>query len=273
MRMLLAFVLLPLFATAQPSETARDTCEVGRACVRPVAHEWLFGVGGSNDLDTYLSPLEYRGPVVSLAHRSNRLARWGGGRVGVEGFYSARFARLQSPTKDNKYYEGDLLAGVAWHRVWAVRPSLRLGLGGMAEATAGFTYSANGGNNPAQGRLAADLALSALAEWQFTIRRQHLSLFSQMDVPLAGMAFAPTFGQSYYEIFALQKRDRNVRFTHPFNAPSLRWITTLRFPLWGATLSVGYMADIRQSDLNGVKHHTWNHSFVVGYVRRLRLLR
>ena len=48
---------------------------------RETVHDWLFAAGHANVLATYLSPLEYTGPAFSVAHRSERLARWGRGKV------------------------------------------------------------------------------------------------------------------------------------------------------------------------------------------------
>ncbi len=143
----------------------------------------------------------------------------------------------------------------------------------MVQLGGGFTYLTTGGNNPAQGRLAVDAVLSLRADYDFRPGRSGGGITSQLDLPFAGAMFTPNYGQSYYEIFSLGHYDRNVRMTHPFNAPSARWLTTLRLPLAGAMLSLGYLADIRQSDVNGLKRHAWNHHFVIGYVRRLQLFR
>ncbi len=242
-------------------------------CRRATTHEWLYGIGGLNTLDTYLSPLEYTGPTLSLVHRSERWARWGHERVTVQGLYTAQAGRPHSPTNDHARWEADASAAVAWHFNWKPLAGLRLAAGGKAEMECGFTWSDNGGNNPGQGRLSTDVALSGIAEYSFRLRQMPLNIGTQLDIPLLGGMFSPHFGQSYYEIFSLGHYDRNVCFTHPFNAPSAQWLTTLRFKFLGATLSVGYRADIRQSRVNGLKYHSWNNTFVIGYTRRLLLLR
>lgn len=239
----------------------------------PTTHQWLFGAGRLNALDTYLSPLAYTGPAVAVLHRSERSARWGRNRVTVTGLFSARGAYLHSPTDDGKEWEGNLSAAGGWH--YNVRPAtgLRLGIGGLLEAATGFTYNTRNGNNPAQGRLEADIALSGVAQYDFALLRRRFSLLAQIDVPLAGLMFTPDYGQSYYEIFSLGHRGHNVCATWPFNAPSARLLTTLSARVAGATLSVGYAGDVRQSHVNHLKRHAWHHQFVVGYVRRLVLLR
>ncbi|MDO4930009.1 MAG: DUF3316 domain-containing protein [Bacteroidales bacterium] len=263
-------------SVCMPATTAVDSmacCGTADAPTRLTTHTWLYGAGHTNILDTYLSDFEYTGPSFSLMHTSERLARWGKGRVTVQGLYMATVNYAESATDDNHEWDAQFTLGVAWHRNWHPVRGLRLAAGGMAELGGGFTYSSNGGNNPAQGRLSADLAFSGIAEYAFRLWNRPFQVRTQLDVPLFGAMFSPNYGQSYYEIYYLKNTDHNVVVTHPFNAPSVRWLTTCSFKLLGATLSVGYLADVRQSHVNNLKRHTWNNQFVIGYVRRLKLLR
>ncbi len=141
---------------------------------RVVEKEWLYGVGYLNVLDTYLSPLEYTGPAISVTRRSERMARWGKGKVTVQSLFTGHAGYLQMPADDGKEWDGQFTAAVAWHRNWKPADGLRLAIGGLAELGGGFTYANKGGNNPAQGRLGADVALSALAEYAFRLRRTPL---------------------------------------------------------------------------------------------------
>lgn len=72
--------------------------------------QWLWGVGHSNVLDTYLSPLEYTGPHFTLLHQSERKARWGRGSVTTHSLYAAHAAYLHSPTDDGKAWDGEFSA-------------------------------------------------------------------------------------------------------------------------------------------------------------------
>ena len=237
----------------------------------PVKSVWLFGVGKSNVLDTYLSPLEYIGPALSVFHYTERLARWGRRRVTVQAIYHAEGGYLHSPTDDGKVWDGRISAAGGWHYNWHPVKNLRLALGGLAELSTGFTYNTRNGNNPAQGRLDANISASAIAEYSFPLFRRRLEARAQLDVPLVGAKFTPNYGQSYYELFSLGHYDKNVRPVTPFNSPSARLLATLTFPLAGARISMGYLGDIRQHELNNLKYHSWNHAFVVGYVRRFVL--
>lgn len=240
---------------------------------RLVTHYQWFAAGRMRLLDTYLSPLQYAGPSLGLLHLSERRARWGRGRVTVQGQYAGHVSYTHSPTDDGRDWEGAASAAVAWHYNWQPSTHWRLAAGGLAESALGFVYNTRNGNNPAQGRFDASIGFSGLAVYDFRLRRQPFSLRAQLDVPLIGMMFTPDYNQSYYEIFSLGHYNRNLRLTHPFNAPSARLLTTVQVPLFGARLSLGYMGDVRQAAVNGLKRHFWNHQLIIGYVRTFSLVR
>lgn len=266
-------VLLLFNLPASPTPAQTPT-QAGDDSLRTTRHTQLFGVGRTNLLDTYLSPVEYGGTSLYLLHRSERLARWGKGRVSVQGTYAGSIALPRSSADDDKAMDGSIEAAVAWHYNFPrTAAGTRLALGGMAGTTLGFTYLMRGGNNPAQGRWAADIGLSALCEQPFRVGRHTWQAAVQLDIPLLGVRFSPNYGQSYYEIFSLGHYDHNLRLTHPINAPTARLTALLNIPLWGANVCVGYGANVRQSEVNHLKYHSWNHCFLIGYVRRLRLLR
>lgn len=255
------------FLAPLPAQSDRDSV------LRVRQHTWLFGGGRLNVLDTYLTPLEYSGPALSVAHFSERRARWGGGRVTAFTLYSLRGALLSSPVENHDAIDGDFSFAHAFHYRFSPWHGLHLGVGPMVEAGAGFTYNDFGGNNPAQARLSADLAASFVAAYDFRLLRLPAKARMQVDVPMLGACFMPRYGQSYYEIFGLGHGDRNVRFTHPLNAPSARMLATLSLSLRRTTITLGYQGEARQRDLSGIKQHAWHNAFVVGLTRRIAVLR
>ena len=94
----------------------------------------------------------------------------------------------------------------------------------------------------------------------------------QADLPLMGCMFSPQFGQSYYDI-SQGSRDHNVCFSHPGNALCFRQLLTFDLEFNRASLRFGYMGDIRQSHVNSIRMHDLNHSFMIGYVRYLKIIK
>lgn len=243
------------------------------AMPRLTRHVWLWGAGKANVLDTYLSPLEYSGPNFSLAHQTERSARWGKGRVTTYSLYTVHLGYLSSPTDDGKEWDSELTAAGGWHYNWRLCPNLRIAAGGLAELSGGFTYNTRGSNNPAQGRMGIALSASGLAEYSFPLFRQRATARVQADMQLAGLQFSPSYGQSYYEIFSLGHSAGILHFTQPGNCPSFRIQGQLTLPVAGAHLTLGYLGDIRQSALGGLKRHAWRHGILIGYTRTLALIR
>ena len=138
-------------------------------------------------------------------------------------------------------------------------------------ANLGFLYNMGNGNNPAQARLSATIGPNATAYYQFKLWQKAFRVRYEVGAPLLGVAFSPNFGQSYYEIFTRGNYDNNIKLTHPLNSPSLRQLLTLEFNLRKTTVSVGYLGDYQQADLNLIKYHNYSHMLVIGLVKRLQI--
>lgn len=241
-------------------------------CPAQVTRTTLFGVGGASVLDTYLSPYTYSGPSIAISMQTERTARWGKGHVTTMALYAAQGAMASSEVSGVQQWDGQLTLASGWHRNWLLADGhLRLAAGGLMELSGGGTYCTIGGNNPAQGRLAFDVAASGIAAYTFRVKKHHWQVRSQLDVPLLGTAFAPQYGQSYYELFHLGHYNHNVRPTYPLNAPSVRLQATLAIPVRKSQFIVGYGGDVRQSSLNGLKRHAWYNQFLIGFSRKLTL--
>ena len=266
--LMLTLVLTSGTAMAQAVHTAwADSAAVA---AKVVEHQWMWGAGRANVLDTYLSPLEYTGPDFNVLHRTERPLRRSAGRLSLHTLFTAHLAYLHSPTDDGKEWDGELsLSGGAW-RNWHVSDNWRLAAGCSGEVSGGFTYNTRGSNNPALGRLGLGLQASALSAYGFRLLGQTVRWTVQADVQLAGLQFSPEYGQSYYEIFSLGHTAGIVHLTHPLNCPTGRLLTTLSLPLRRAALHIGYLADVRQSKLGGLKRHAWRNCLTIGYSYRLQ---
>lgn len=237
-----------------------------------VTHRCTYGVGHGNVLDTYLSPSCYEGISLALSHSSERLARWGRGRVTTTRRWAGDVSALSVSSDDDKAWDALLTASGGWHYNWHPRADLRLAAGGLVAGELGSTYLLRGGNNPAQARLALRLMLSLIGEHTFRLWGKWMTARVECDIPMVGVMFTPNYGQSYYEIFSLGHYDRNIRATHPFNAPSAMCSATLAVPIGRSVIHFGYVGDVRQSNIAHLKHHAWKHYFVVGYTKRVQLL-
>lgn len=257
------FCLLLVGKTMCAQEHQTDTLPAHRY----TTHAVMFGAGRTNQFDTYLSPVEYTGPQFSFLRESLRATHWAGGRVSAQGLLHGYLAYTENRAETANELGGAVGYSAGWHYNWMPLPGLRLLAGGQCGADIGFLYNLRNSNNPAQARASVELAASVAAVYKFRIRRQGFTACYQADMPMAGGMFSPRYGQSYYELFSQGHYDRNACFTHPGNALSLRQLLTLDFPVGALTFRVGYMCDLRQSKVNGLKTHAYNRTFLLGYVK------
>lgn len=274
-RLLLAAALLlapqgiALARSDGDSIQAQEAAEASRYTTRSTA----IGIGSTNRLETYLSPLEYKGPELRFLHESMRMTKMMRGRISTQQFFEGNISRTHSPTHDAHYLSGDFDWRIGWHYNWKLMPQLRILAGLQTGASIGVVYNTRNGNNPAQGKLSTDIAASAVAIWHVRLLHRQIALRYQMDMPLMGLMFSPAYGQSYYEIFSLKEYDSNVCFTWPFNAPTFHSLLSADVPFKLGTLRLAWRCDIRQSHVNHLKSHTWSNIFMIGFVKHFKLVK
>lgn len=240
---------------------------------RYTTHSTLFGFGHLNQLDTYLSPFEYKGQQGNIVHEKFRPTHWCNGRVTTQQKTEGYLGLSQNPAKNSNTLSASLSYKIGWHYSWTIASSLHLFAGGGIQVRAGGIYNTRNSNNPAQALAQSGLYASGIAAYPFYIRKQPFQIRYQIDLPFCGMMFSPNYNQSYYEIFTLGNYDHNIRFIHPGNAPTCYQSLTLDFPIKGFTFRIGYGCDIEQSRVNGIKNHSYRHSFLIGYVKDFYFLK
>ena len=256
--MTLAILSMPLRLVAQ---SAGDSIRT---------HSFVLGIGSSHQLDTYLSPLNYTGYQVSLLRETLRMTRLANRRVSFQSLWQGTFSQTSNISRTATDWGAHIGYDALWHYNWTPAQGLRLMAGGAIGADAGVLYNSRGGNNPAQGRVNVDISASVMAIYKFRLWRQDLSLRYQANMPLMGVMFSPQFGQSYYEIGS-GYADGNVCFSQPGNAFSLWQQFTVDIPVGKyVVIRTGYLCDIRQSHVHGIKMHDRSHSFMIGFVKHFR---
>ena len=267
--------LFALMAVAQDYSTlinGKEKKSETISVLRPLQVSTLFGVGFSNQLDTYLSPMEYSGFQLSFLASRERMTRWADGNISFQSLLQGAFSHTKNPAHTATAWGGRLAYDAGWHYHWQLSDRLSLKAGGLVGADLGFLYIARNSNNPAQGRFGMDISASAGGKYRFKIKKLPVQINYQADLPVIGCMFSPQFGQSYYDI-SQGSRDHNVCFSHPGNALCFRQLLTFDLEFKRASLRFGYMGDIRQSHVNSIRMHDINHSFMIGYVRYLKVLK
>ncbi len=252
---------------------AADSGSVAGFCRSHVVCARMAGVGATALLDTYLSQEHYNGLSLHVASHSRRIRtdRLWARQTEHEG-------RIVSA--DNRSGDGGTIAAFynfryalmrRWHAP-LLNGRLSLMAGAAADARLGFVYNVRGSNNPAQAKASLQIGPSVAAD--YTLLRPRGSragvvMRYEAWVPLAGVMFSPRYGQSYYEIFNRGDYDRNIVPVTIAAVPGIRQWLTVDFRCLVTVWRVGWLGDISQSRVNGLKYHCYSHALMLGVVREL----
>lgn len=237
-----------------------------------ITNAQMISVGSTDILDTYLSPEKYTG--IELRYISHTIRRREGRKWSRLLVHQGSFSKVESRSGDGNEIAGMYTFTYGAHRNWHLLDGrLSLKAGGQADVTAGFLYNTRNGNNPAQARLALNIAPSAGATYRFRLFKHVSSLNYEVSTPLFGVMFSPNYGQSYYEIFNKGNYDHNIVPTTIASTPSLRQMLTLDFTLHHTTLRIGWLGDYRQAKVNNLKYHEYSNMLVIGIVRHFKITR
>lgn len=266
-RLYISVLLILLMSCA--GVLAQDSLSHDKYIVRSV----MVGAGKTNVYDTYLSPLEYRGPELRFMHESMRMTRLMGGRVSAQRIVQVNASSTDNISKSGKSYSGMFNWTYALHYQYNVDDRLKILFGPMLDLNGGFIYNTRNSNNPAQAKVYGSIDASAMAIYKLRIGRYPMTLRYQANIPFMGLMFSPEYGQSYYEIFSLKHSGKNVLFTSFHNAPTVRQMLTLDFPIGKTIMRAGYLCDIQQAKVNNLKSHFYSHNFMIGFVRNFQMIR
>lgn len=260
--------LLVLFS-AMLVQAQEDSLRANRYVMRSM----LFGAGYTNVLDTYLSPLEYKGCEIRILRESMCMTRLMDGNVSSQNILQAYTSYTKNTSGTSYFYTGMLNWSYALHYQFQINERLKILFGPVLDLNAGFVYNPRNSNNPAQAKAYGNIGASGMAIRKFHIGNYPLTARYQVALPLMGIIFSPEYGQSYYEIFFLKHGGKNILFTSLHNNPSLKQMITLDFPIRNTILRVGYLCEIQQAHVNNLKSHIYSHDFMIGFVKNLYLLK
>ena len=261
------FLAFGFWLLALPANSQESTANSPKTITR--SH--MLGIGATNILDTYLSAEHFTGPGLSFLATIERQRpghRWS---TLIE--HEANLASTKDRADSQQQLEGAY--NFYWGRLYAwhlLDNRLTLQAGGLVNASLGFIYNTSNSNNPAQARMHLNLMPTGVASYHFQLWHRPLAARYELALPLAGIMFSPNYGQSYYEIFSQGNYDHNAVLTTFAAAPEWRHIVTLDAQVSRSlTLRIGYLGNMQQYKVNGLRQHVYTHRLLLGITKRFSI--
>lgn len=229
----------------------------------------LIGAGGYNLKDTYLSRdnVNYTGWGLRILNERMKMTRLADYHISRQQILNIDIASTYNPAETATDFGGFIDYSFGYHYHLRPLPNLKILPGASLRGMAGFIYNTRNGNNPVSAKVDIDLNLSALAILQTKIKDYSFTLRYQVEMPVAGIMFAPHFGQSYYEIFNLGNYSGVFPFNSFHNKFAIKNYLTVDLPVGNFTVRAGYLHSYYYTDVNNIQSHIVSHSFMVGVVK------
>ena len=237
-----------------------------------ITRSTLYGIGHTNVLDTYLSPMEYTGPELRILRENMRKTKYMNGKVSRQSLFQANASMTENKAGTSSEFAFLANWNLAYHYQFSINENLKLLAGPNLDVNGGMIYNFRNSNNPVNAKAYINLGASGMAIYQFHIKDHPFVLRYQLNVPLLGLMFSPEYEQPYYEMSLSQNWGKNLCFTSVHNQPSVRQFLTLDFPIKKTNLRLGYVCDIQQAKVNHLKSHMWSHAFMIGFVKHFHLV-
>ncbi|MEG1587062.1 MAG: DUF3316 domain-containing protein [Bacteroidales bacterium] len=255
------YLLIPFLLLLSAGVSGQDS-----VAIRSVTSSTMLGIGSSDVLDTYLTPLDYSGFHLSLLNERMQVARFGAGK-----WVNQQKIWVEYSSNDNSAQNGLVATGFlgySWGTNWKQKlaPGLVVMAGPYVAAETGFIYNLRNGNNPASAKLSVETGAAVMGVYQLNLFPKFpITLRYQASMPVMSVFFSPHYEQSYYEIFSLGNTDGIVRFGSFHNRFDMNNYFTVDLPVGAMNLRIGFLNKIHNTHVNDIKTRRISNSFLIGF--------
>ena len=256
------FVLLFMMALATPEALAQDDVEPSAAMLPKLTMVMIDG-GYASIHDSYLTPITYDGLDLGLSIEAIKPCSANAWLWQLH--VGADYNYVENDAKNNELYKvmGDISFNMQrqWRGVF--NPRLGLSAGPMTQLRAGIVYDAVNSNNPVTVRAHWNLGATGMAWLNTRLGRKPITLRYQVQLPVAGVFFAPEYDESYYEIY-LGNHKNLAHLGWWGNRFDMTNYLGADLRLGKTTLRLGYRNRLEHWNVNNLHVHDVTHSLVLG---------
>lgn len=231
--------------------------------VRPVTSAYTFDAGSASILDTYLTPIRYKGYNLALGYERFQAMKFNPDKWIMQLSCGIDYSNVNNIVKNRTMHS--LMIGFQWgmmHR-WNILPGLKLHAGGSTEFHGGVIYNQYNSNNPCSAKIRWSINLTGMVTYNVKIGKLPVTLRYQPVIPFMGAFFSPEYGESYYEIY-LGNMSNIVHFGWWGNRFDMTNIFTADLHLGATCLRLGYRGRIESSWINNINTQIFTNSAIIG---------
>ena len=223
----------------------------------------MLDAGYASVHDSYLTPITYDGLDLGLSIEATRWVnhyRWLW-QLGV----GADYNYVENNAKNNDLHKvmGDISFNMQHAWLGAIHPRLGLSAGPMTQLRAGIVYDAVNSNNPVTVRAHWNLGATGMAWFNTRLGRMPITLRYQLQLPVAGVFFAPEYDESYYEIY-LGNHKNLAHLGWWGNRFDMTNYLGADLHLGKTLLRIGYRNRLEHWNVNHLHVHDVSHALVLG---------
>ncbi|MCH5229536.1 MAG: DUF3316 domain-containing protein [Muribaculaceae bacterium] len=232
---------------------------------RPVTGYYNLGIGRTSVKATYLSPLTYTGPEISLTGSWSKAMPFNPENAVMEFDANASFCNLLNPAQTARMV--GLYAGFSWDMAWRKRLpfDFQITAGGGADIKGGAYYLLRNSNNPVQALANISLTVVGSASKHFILGKLPVLITDRVKIPSLGVFFCPQYGETYYEIYLGNHKGlaHTGWWGNNFCIDNLLSVT---LDFGRTALSLGYRFEAYTQWANNLNTKIFTNSFVIGVV-------
>ncbi len=243
---------------------AQNCCDtMSSEVIRPVMSAYMVEVGSASVLDTYLSPIKYKGVNLGLGYERMQAMKFSPEKWIMQLEAGVNYSPAENPAESHTIHT--LMADFKWgmmHR-WKMMPELQLFAGGSTQLRGGALYAPANSNNVVSVKINWSADFTGMAVYNRKIGKLPVTFRYQATLPVLGVFYSPEYGESYYEMY-VGNHSGLVHFGWIGNHFSMTNLLTADVHLGNTTLRVGYRGTIDTSWINSLNTQIFNHSLVLG---------
>ena len=232
--------------------------------LRPVNSAYTIDIGGASVLDTYLTPIRYKGVNLRLGYERLQAMKFNPYKWSMQMAFGVNYNNVKNIVKNRTMH--DLSVDFTWgmmHRWNLFNNKLRIYGGGSTTFWGGAIYNQYNSNNPVSLKINFDLNFTGMAVYNTNIGKLPITLRYQPTIPFAGVFFSPDYGEAFYEIY-VGNHSGLAHFGWWGNHFEMTNLVTADLHFGNTCLRLGYRNNIRTSWICNINTQIFTNSAVIG---------